>query len=75
MPEDVAKHFAFPNFTTPIPGTLREVIDNEIIPGYKITLNGLGMKKGKSICLSIMLKKGMEVARYCTVFKYGPPRI
>ena len=29
MPEDVAKHFLFPNFTTPVPGTMREVIGND----------------------------------------------
>ena len=45
MPEDVAKHFALPNFTTPMPGTLREVLDSDIATRDKIALNGLGIKK------------------------------
>ena len=35
MLEDVAKHSAFPNFITTIPGTLREVLDNVIALGEK----------------------------------------
>ena len=72
MPEDVAKNLAFPNFTAPMPGTLREVLDNEIAPREKISLNGLVITKGKSIGLSMMLKTGLEVAQYYTVFNYGP---
>ena len=45
MPEDVAKNLAFPNFTAPMPGTLREVLDNDIAPIDKISLNVLGIKK------------------------------
>ena len=62
MSEDVVKHFALPNFTTPMPGMLMEVLDNDITPRDKITLNRLGMKKGKAVGLSKMLKTGMEVA-------------
>ena len=29
MPEDMEKHFSFPNFTPPVLGTLREVLDND----------------------------------------------
>ena len=45
MPEDMAKNFAFPNFATPVPGTLKEVLDNDTTPRDKISLNGLEMKK------------------------------
>ena len=43
--EDTKKHFEFPNFTTPAPRTLREVLDNDATPRDKISLNGLGTKK------------------------------
>ena len=69
----MAKYFAFPNFTTPMPGTLREVLDNNMSPRDKISLDGLGVKKVKSGGLSMMLKIGMEVAQYYTVFNHGPP--
>ena len=48
IPADVAKHVAFPNFTTVVPGMLREVLDNDTTLRDNISLNGLGMKKGKS---------------------------
>ena len=48
IPEDAEKHFAFPNFTTPVPGMMREVLDNDTTLRDNISLNGLGMKKGKS---------------------------
>ena len=28
IPEDVENHFELPNFITPVPGTLRDVLDN-----------------------------------------------
>ena len=56
IPEDVVKHFLFPNFVTPMTGMLREVLDNDITPKDKISLNGLGTKKGKYGGLSIMMK-------------------
>ena len=74
MTEDAAKQFAFPNFTTPVPGTLRKVLDNDTTTRDKFYLNGLGMKKGESGGVSIMFKTGMEVAQYYTVFNCGPPR-
>ena len=37
MPEDVAKKFEFPNFTTSVPGALREVHDNDITAREKVT--------------------------------------
>ena len=73
MSEDVAKHFLFPNFTTPVPGTLREVLDNDNTPRDKIYLNGLGTTKGKSGGASMMPKIGIKVAQDDTVFNYGPP--
>ena len=57
--EDVAKQFAFPNFTTPIEGTLREVLYNDISPRDKISLDGWGITKSKSGGLSIFLKTGL----------------
>ena len=74
MKKYVANHFAFPNFTTPTPGTLREILDNDIAPRDKISLNGLRMKFFKAGGLSMMLKTVMKVAQYYTVFKYGPPK-
>ena len=68
MPEDAEKHFAFPNFTTPMPGTLREVLENDIAPREKIYLNGLGITKGKSGGLFMMMETGLEVAQDYTVF-------
>ena len=52
---------------------LREIIENYITTRDKISLNGLGMKKVKSGYVSMMLKTGMEVAQYYTVFNYVPP--
>ena len=73
IPEDMAKHFSVPNFTAIIPGTLREVLDNDIASREKISLNGLGIIKGKYVGLSMMLKTGLEVAQDYTVFNYGLP--
>ena len=73
MAEDMAKHFALTNFTTPVPGTLREVLENDTTPRGKTPLNGLGMTKGKSVGAYMMLKTGMEVDQYYTVFNYRPP--
>ena len=44
IPEDVEKHFALPNYTTLVPGTLREVIDNENTTRDKIYPYGLEIK-------------------------------
>ena len=54
--EDVVKQVAFTNFITPVTGTLKGVLENGTKPRDKITLNGLGMKKGKSGGASMMLK-------------------
>ena len=72
MTEDAAKQFAFPNFTTPVPGTLRKVLDNNTTTRDKFYLNGLGMKKGESGGVSILFKTGMEVAQYYTVLLFAP---
>ena len=74
IPEDVAKLFALPNYITLVPGTLREVLENDTTPRYKISLKGLGMKKVKSGGASMMLKIVMEVNQDYTVFDYVPPR-
>ena len=74
MSEDVANKFAFPNFTTPVSGTLREFLDKETTAREKPPLNCLGMKKLESGCVSMMLKTGMEVAQDYNFLKYVPPR-
>ena len=68
MLEDVAKHFLLPKFNTPSPGTLREVLDNDITPGDNTYLNGPVMIKFKAIGLYIMLKTVMEVDQDNTLF-------
>ena len=56
-----------------MPGTLREVLDNNTKTRYNSYLNGLGMKKGEYGGVSMMLKTGMEVDQDYTIFNYGPP--
>ena len=56
-------HFVLPNLTTPVPGTLREVLDKNTKTREKIHPNGLGMKKGESGGISMMTKTGMEVSQ------------
>ena len=68
------KHFAFHNSTTPVLGTPREGLENYTTPTDKISLNGLETTKVKSGGASMMLKPGMEVAQYDTIFNYGPQR-
>ena len=72
MPEDLSRQFMLPNLTTPVLVMLRKVLENDTTTKDKIFLNGLGMKKGKSIGTSIMLKTVMEVAQYYTIFNYAP---
>ena len=74
MPEDVANHFVFTYFATPVPGKLREFLDNDTTTRDKSYLNGLEITKGESEGLSMIIKTGMEVSQDCTVFNYGPPR-
>ena len=74
MPEDMAKYFVFPNFSTPVPGTLREVLDNNNTKRDKSYLNSLRMKKSESGGVYMMIKTGTELSQYYTVFNYGPPR-
>ena len=59
MPEDVEKHLMISNFSTPVPGTLIEVLVNYTTTRDKITLNVLGMKKGDSWGVPMILKTGM----------------
>ena len=73
MPEDVENNCVLPKFTIPVTETLREFLDNDTTTRDKITLNGLGMKKDKSISVSVIMKIGTEVAEYCTVLNYRPP--
>ena len=74
MSEYMAKHFVFTNFTTPVPGTSREVLENYTTTRYKSYLNGLGIKKCESGGVYMMMKTGMEMTQYYNVFNYGPPR-
>ena len=69
----MAKHFALPNFTTPDPGILGEVLYNDTTTRDKISIIGLGMTKGKSGGASIILKTLMEVAQYYTVLDCRTP--
>ena len=68
MPGDVANHFAFPNFTTPVLGTVRGVLGNNITPREKFYLNGLGTIKGEYGGVSMVMKTGMEVSQCYTIF-------
>ena len=73
MPEDVEKHFAFLNFINPVPGTPMEVIDNEITPRDKISLNGIGTTKGTSGGASMMLKQGWKWLKIILFSTTDPP--
>ena len=68
------KHFEFTNFFTPVPGALRGVLYNDTTARDRNSLNWLGMKASKSGVVSMILKTGMEVDKYYTIFNYGPPR-
>ena len=48
------------------------VLENNTTTGDTISLNGLGIKKGKYGDASMMLKTGMEVDQYYNVFTYRP---
>ena len=72
MPDDMADHFVLPNFTTALPGMLREVLENYTTTRDKNFFNGLGMKKVESGGTSMMLKTGMEVSQDYTVFNFRP---
>ena len=73
MPEDVAKHFSLPKFTCPVAWTLREIFDNDITTRDKFSLNCLGMEKGKSGGLFMVLKTVMEVAQDYTFLNCVSP--
>ena len=46
-----------------MPGTLREVVDNDITPRDKISLNELGITKDKyESVYMMMIKTGLEVS-------------
>ena len=62
-----------PHFTTIVPGTLREIHDNDTTTRDKSYLNGLNMAKGEPGGEYMMLKTFMEVAQYYTVLNYGTP--
>ena len=62
MPEYEAKQFLFPNFKTPITGTLKEVLENYTKPRNKISLNELVTTKYKYVSAYMILKTGMELA-------------
>ena len=74
MPKDVENQLSFPNIDTSVPGTLREVLDNNTTTRDKSYLDGLGMKKGESGRVSMMVKTGMGVSKYYNIFNYRPPR-
>ena len=61
----------FPNLTPPVSWTLRGVLENDTTKTDKFSLNGLGMTKGESGGVSMMLKTVMEVAQDYSVLNYG----
>ena len=61
-----------PKFTAPVSETLREILDNDTTTRDKTPLKGLGVTKGESGGVSVMLEKRMKVAQHYTVFKYNP---
>ena len=67
------KALFFPHFSSPVLGTLRGVLDNDITTRDKSHLNGLGTTKFESGVVSMMLKTGMELAQDYTVSNYRPP--
>ena len=62
------KQFASPNISNLVSGAMREVLDKDTTAREKVSLNGLGMKKGQFEGVSMMLKTGMKVAQDYTVF-------
>ena len=56
------KSINFPNFATPVPGTLRGVLDKYTTTRENIYPNGLETSKGESGGASMMMKTGTEVA-------------
>ena len=63
----------FHKFTFPVPGTLRGFLDNDTTTRDKISLKVLGVKKGKSGGVAMMMKTGMRLVQYYIFFFYGPP--
>ena len=59
MPENFATHISFPKVTDPGTCTLGEVIYNDTTTRYKMSLNRLGVTKGESVSVSIMIKIGI----------------
>ena len=75
MSEDAEKNFVLPNFTTPVPGTLMEVLDNDNTTREKINLKGLGTTKVEYGGVFMMLKTGMVVAQDYMILNYILPRL
>ena len=65
---------AFPKFTSPVSGMLREGIDDYNKTRNIIFLSGLRVEKVISLGVYMILKKIMEVAQYYNIFNYGTPR-
>ena len=49
-----------PNFTTPVSGTSMEVLENDTTTRDKISLNDLGMTKGESVGVSLILDSSCQ---------------
>ena len=69
----MVKNFVFPNFITPVSVTLRDVLDNDTTTREKTSLYGLGMTKGESVGVYMILKTVIDLDEHETVFNYGPP--
>ena len=63
-----------PNFTAPVSGKLREILDNDTTTRNKPPLKVLEMKKVEYVGVSMMMKIVMKVAHDYTVFSHGTPR-
>ena len=68
IPEDSANNFAFLYFTALGPEVFIRFLDNDTTKRYKMYLNRLGLIKVESGGVNMMLKTGMEVAQYYTIF-------
>ena len=61
----------FAKFITSGNGMLRKVLDNDTTTRNTISLNGLGVTKGQSTSVYVMLKTGMVLSEDHTIFNYG----
>ena len=71
MPKYFTNHFLLPKFTAPLSRTLMGILYNDTKIRDKKSQSIRG-EKGESRCVAMMLKTGIKMANYYTVFNYGP---